>query len=233
MLTHLPYFYLLTTFYGISVVSAALSLSIDVLAICTPFWLLRSRNPSHTATTPRTVPARPIVTDDSIRILVTLLPAAIYGVVVYGSFYTWLPVYLVVHFEGLRDISAAHEAALPMLIPSFIPIGWAAREFFFSPTVTGAAGTQNSLAEAKAKVFNPETATLGETLRYNLLAYSKRTKVLMRRAATLVLMCFMNAGLRTFASIEGTEPWGAMGWAALWATAGVITAAMFGWVGSV
>ncbi len=185
---------------------------------------------THSLHAPKgSVANRSIINDIPVRALTTLLAAGIYGVLVYGSYSTWLPVHLVVYFDGLRDISTAHTAALPFLIASFIPVGYAAREFLFAP----ATGARLNLGDIRARAFNPATATLGETVMYNLWGYSKRTRELIKRTATLVAVSGFNTWLQTFVTVEGVESYGAAGWAAVWAGAAALTGLMYAWVGDV
>ena len=137
--------------------------------------------------------------------------------------------HLVIYFDGLRDISAAHSAALPYLIASSLPIGYAAREFIFTP----ATGARPDLGDIRAKAFNPETATLMETVRYNVWGFSKRTRTLVKRTATLVAVAGAHAWLQVYVTIEGAEGYGAAGWAGVWATAAALTGAAFWWVADV
>jgi len=184
----------------------------------------------HTAEAPKgAVSNRSIINDWEVSVYNSLLAAGIYGLVVYGSFVTWLPVYLVTHFNGIRDISATHEASLPLLMASFIPIGIAAKSFLFTP----ATGAARNLNDIKTVAFNPQTATLWETIWYNVWGYSKRTRIMIKRTATLAIFCFLNTWLQVAATVEGAELLGAIGWASVWATAAILTGTVFWWVGHV
>ncbi|KAI9809500.1 MAG: hypothetical protein M1827_006806 [Pycnora praestabilis] len=199
-------------------------------AIYLPFRFLRPLSPTHNATAPKSAVANhSIINDLPVRIYTTLLAASIYSVVVYASYYTWLPVYLVVHFDGMRNISAAHSAAVPALLASFVPIGYAAREFIFTPST----GARMDRGDAIASAFNPATATLGETVWHNVWGYPKRTKVIIERTATLVVVSGLNTWLQTYVTIEGAEGSGAAGWSGVWAAAGALTGAVLWWVGDV
>lgn len=230
LLSHLPHLYLLTTFYGIRPTTMISCLTIDILTTYIPFKLLRDLSATHRAEAPKgSVSNRSVINDLSVRIYTTLLAAGIYGVVVFGSFGTWLPVYLVVHFDGLKDISAAHSAALPFLIISFLPIGYAAREFMFTP----ATGAKPDAHDRQMAAFNPVTATLGETVIYNVWGHSKRTRTLIQRTTILALITGLHTWLQTYVAIEGVEGYGAAGWSGVWALAAVVTGAAFWWVADV
>lgn len=138
--------------------------------------------------------------------------------------------HLVLHFDGLPTIAPAHAAAaLPRLLLTLLPLGYAAREFLFAP----ATGARLNLGDIRARAFNPATATLAETVRYNLWGYSKRTRELIKRTATLVVVSGFNTWLQTFVTVEGVESVGAAGWAGVWAAAAVGTGLVYAWVGDV
>lgn len=205
-------------------------LTVDILSAYVPFSLLRKASATHRPKAPKSaVSNRSIINDFSTRIYTSLLAAGIYSVIVFGSFSTWLPVYLVVHFDGIKDVSAAHSAALPFLILSFLPIGYAAREFLF----TAATGVKPDVHDLKTAAFNPETATLGETIKYNLWGHSKRTRTLIKRTSTLVFVSALHTWLQTYVAIEGAEGYGAAGWSGVWALAATVTGAAYWWVGDV
>ena len=70
------------------------------------------------------------INDILIQIITSLLAAGIYGVVVFASYGVWLPKYLVIHFGGLRDITAAYSTNFPWLILS--SSGWVGKQPRFS-----------------------------------------------------------------------------------------------------
>lgn len=206
------------------------NLAIETLATYIPFRLLRPLSPAHNPEAPKgAVSNRSVINDWEVSVYNSFLAAGIYGLTVYGSFGTWLPVYLVTHFDGLRDISAAHNARLPFLIASFIPIGIAAKSFLFTP----ATGAKRDLGDIKRTAFNPETATLVETVEYNVWGYSKRTRTMIQRTATLATVVFLTSWLKVAQTVEGAESSGAAGWAGVWATAAMLTGTAFWWVGHV
>ena len=230
LLTHGPPLYLLTTFYGIRPTTLLTKLALDMAAIYVPFRLFRPLKATHIVEAPKgAVSNRSVINDWEVSVYNSLLAAGIYGLTVYCSFMTWLPVYMIIHFEGLRDISGAHEARLPFLIASFIPVGIAAKSFLFTP----ATGAKRDLGDIRILAFNPETATLMETIEYNLWGYSKRTRVMIARTATLAALTFLNTWYQVALTVEGAESTGAAGWASVWATAAVLTGIVFWWVGHV
>lgn len=230
MLSHMPYLYLLTTFYAVRPTTMWLGLFVDVASTYLPFSLLRDSSPVHRSEALKSeVANRSILNDLPIKLYTSFLAAAVYGIVIYGSFRSWLPGFLIVHFEGLRDLSGAYEAALPGVTIGFLISGYAAQSFLFMPAL----GAKPDVHDMQMEDFDPETATLGETVWYNVWGYSKRSRTLIKRTATLVLVSAMQTGLRTIITVEGVELVGAAGWAAMWATAAILVGCSFWWVGDV
>jgi hypothetical protein len=228
--TRLPFYYLLTTFYDISFLTSGLCLMFDVISAALPFYMLRRRIPAHDPDAPAgSVTNRSIIQDFPIFLLTTIFAASVYSVIVYTSFATWLPVYMVTHFDDVKSFKAAHAAQLPALVLTFFPIGWAARTFLFAP----ATGAQTNLGDIRAKAFNPETATLSEHVQHNFWGWSKGTKVLIQRAIVLATMVGLTTWIRVWKTIEGSEGWGAAGWAGLWAFASLVNGLALRWVGDV
>ena len=108
-------------------------------------------------------------------------------------------------------------------------MGYAAREFLFSP----ATGAKKDLGDIRNEAFNPETATLSETVRYNAWGFSKRTRTMIKRTATLVTVTALNTWLQTYVTIEGSESYGAAGWSGVWALAAALAGTVFWWVADV
>lgn len=230
MLSHMPYLYLLTTFYAVRPTTLWLGLLVDIVSTYLPFSLLRDSSPIHRSeASKREVANRSILNDLNIKLYTSFLAAAVYGVVIYGSFRTWLPGFLIVHFEGLKDLSGAYEAALPGVTVGFLTSGYAAQSFLFRPAL----GAKPDAHDMQMAEFDAESATLGQTIWYNVWGYSKRSRTLIKRTAILVLASAMQTGLRTYITIEGVEPIGAAGWAAMWASAATLVGAVFWWVGDV
>lgn len=230
MLSHSPHLYLLGAFYNISPITIITCLAVDSITAYVPLSLLRNTLPTHRWKALRgTVADRVVINDVPARFLVSLLAAAIYGLAVLGSFASWLPVYLVIHFDGIRDISAAHNASLPLLISLFLPIGAAAGEFLFRASQ----GTKPDAHDVQIASFNPETASLSQTLAYNFWGYSARTRALIKRTVTVVVITGLHTWLQTYVAIEGVEAYGAAGWSAVWSLAAALTGLVFWWVGNV
>jgi hypothetical protein len=233
LLSHLPPLYLLSSFYSISPISAGISLVIDISTTYLPFRLLR---PLSTIHTPSSSPTRTIIDDMTVRLWTTLLATSIYGSIFYISYRTFLPSFLITHFEGLVTLSTAYETSLPILLASMVPVGYAVREFIFSPSTAAAAAAESAASgksSASSPAFNPVTATLGETVLHNVWGYNRHTKVTLQRTATLVGLVLGNTWLQGTLTVAGIDPVGAAGWAGLWAGAGLASGAVFWWVGNV
>ena len=229
-LSHVPYHYFLVTFYLIRPTTSTACIAIDTAAAFLPFYTLKVSSSIHSIKTPKGVAAnRSVINDYQVQIFTSLLATGIYAVVVFGSYTSWLPVYLVTHFDGIRDISTLHNNNFPYIIASYLPIGFAAKMFLFTPSE---AAKPDSHDKEIAK-FNPETATLSETVIFNLWGYSKRTRTLMKRTATLAAVSGLHTYLQTYVSLEGTEALGAAGWSSVWALAATVTGAVYCWVGDV
>ncbi|KAK3638279.1 hypothetical protein LTR22_017921 [Elasticomyces elasticus] len=234
ILCNLPLYFLLTTFYGVDAISASIILSIDVVAIAIPFALLRPLNHAHEHGKD---PNQQVANDRLIFALVGMLGASIYSIVIYTSLYTWLPVYLITHFDSIRSVQRAHDASVPLLLLSFIPMGWATSQFLFTPSIgsRGNPGLTDPKIYPEKTDFDPETATFGETLAFNLGfkgGFTKRAQVLVKRSAVLIVCSVANTFTRTLLTVDGTEPFGAAGWAGVWGLAALLTSVAYGFVGN-
>lgn len=228
--TRLPYYFLLTTFYSISLRTVSLALLYDVLSCALPFTLLRNRIPAHSSRVPRgAVANRSIISDLSLQALITVFAATIYGVIMYVSYNSWLLPYLITNFDGVRTFDVAHNSQLPVLVLTFFPLGWTAKILLFAP----ATAAKPNLGDIKAEAFNPAEAGLSEHLLQNVWGWSKGTKVMMQRTIVLAISVFLATWVRTWKTLEGSEVWGSAGWAALWAVASLLNGALLRWVGDV
>ena len=230
-LSHLPQLYFLYTFYGIQLVTVIGCLLIDCFSTFVPFWLFRERSPVHHS---RTAPANAvnhdhIIKDQVGRVFTSTFASAVYALTVFGSFFFGLPVFLVTHFDGLRDISAVRQTLFPLLLLAFIPMGVAAREFLFTPSI----GALPDAYSDRVALFRPESATLAETIEWNLWGYSVRSRVLIKRTVVLALITGLHTWLQSFVAIDGADIDGALGWSALWVFASTAVGAALWWNGNV
>jgi hypothetical protein len=232
LLSNIPHFYLLSAFYSISLQTCLLELTVQLVAISLPMLLLRPRNALHVPARAAKLPNHSILQDPVIRVLAPVLASTIYAVVLYAAQHTFLPVFMVRHFDGLATVEAAHSSILPSLFAGLLPVGFAAREFLLFPVMTSAPPHEEEPEDA-ADAFDPATATLGETFWYNFWGWSAQTKTLMKRTAALLVFQGLNVAVKTGVALNGVDVTGAVGWAGLWATSGLIVSAVFRWVGDI
>lgn len=235
LLTHLPQAYLLHTFYLVSLPSTLLTLGISALSTYAPFRIFLTRPY-----------AKPYAFSSAflpLQAYTTLLASALYALPLLSSLTTWLPTHLIVHFDNLRTLEPAHSANLISLVLLMLPTGFLASRFLFDPLAAPALAAAEALVkqpgasdpiETEGTTFDPATATLGETLAWNLLwwrRYSPRGRELVRRMALLVGGTGACAGVKAWAEIEGVEAVGAAGWAAVWCFGAACCGGVLGWVG--
>jgi hypothetical protein len=202
-------------------------LAIDVLSAVVPLQLLRPLSGVHSGAY---VPNKEIITDIPIQVYTTLLPAAIYGVVLVSAFGAFLPKYLVLYFGGIPTLRPAYEAGYVSLVPVTVLLGYAARNFIFTPFAAAADPTAD---DTKLEEFDPATATLQQTFYHNVWGYSTKSKVVILRTGALVLTTGIDTYLHCALTITGVESYGAIVYASVWATAALLTGMALGIVGSV
>ena len=228
--TRLPYYFLLTTFYSISLRTCSFALVYEVISAALPFTLLRNRIPQHDPEAPRNSVANfSIIQNLMLNGLVTLFAATVYGVVMYISYNSWLLTYLITNFDGVRTFDVAHNTQLPVLVLTFFPLGWTAKILLFAP----ATGAQPSLGEIKQEAFNPAAAGFVDHVKFNVWGWSKGTKVAMKRTVVLAVTVFFATWVKTWKTLDGSEMLGSAGWAGLWALASLLNGALLRWVGDV
>lgn len=209
-----------------------LSLVIDSLTAYIPFRLLRPLSLAHSASTSSNsvnVPNNEIVTSTSIQAYTTVLAASIYAVTLFTAYSSYLPVTLVTYFEDIKSVATAHSSTPITLFPLTLILGLAAKSFIFTP----AAASAPSLADAKQSSFNPATATLGETVWQNVWGFNSRTKLTIKRTATLMLIVGVNTFAQTYITVEGVEAFGAFAYSGVWVLSAAFTGAALGLVGAV
>ncbi|KAJ5773996.1 hypothetical protein N7457_008892 [Penicillium paradoxum] len=229
-ITHLPTYSLLSFFYGIRPTSALIAYGVTIVSVTLPFALLRRpssvHNLSHTPTD--AVANRNILQDKTTTFFTTLMGASVFTVVLYASYATWLPAQLVIHFESLPDISAAHAgpAGLPVLFLTLIPAGWAARDFLF----VSSAGYSTSAAQSASCEGEYLIATICRNTWGRL---STKTRILASRSIILALSVLLNTIVQVGGTISDVSLEGAATWGAVWAFATLTAGATFGWIEAV
>ena len=229
-LAHLPYHFFLTGFYKIRPTTAVICLLVDLIAISVPFYFLRNSNVSHKMKPPEnSVANRSVITDLQVQLLTSLLASGVYAIIVLGSFKTWAPSFFVTHFEGIKDISSTYNSQFVLLCAAFLPTGFAAKTFLFTPSTAAKPDSYDD----KVAAFDPETATLGETLLHNIFGHSHGVRILARRSLTLAAVVGIHTWLHTYLVVDGAEGFGAVGWSSIWVLAALSTGLSFGWVENV
>lgn len=176
--------------------------------------------------------------DPTLSLTTLLLGSTLYTLPLLLSLSTWLPTYLAIHFDGLRTLAPAHSANLPLLILSLLPAGFAARKFLFTPFVDP---TTRGSADAKLTPrFDAAAATLTETLMYNLqnvthpfAAMRPHAAVLLQQTALLATWTTLNTAFLAWATVEGCDAAGSMGWGSVWGIGAMSCGLGLGWVGAV
>lgn len=204
----------------------ALEFGINLISLALPFFLLRPLNAHNAAINKPLSVNQAVAADSPIRLYMAIFAATVYSLLVYSSFYTWLPVHLVTHFDTIKTLELAHNAVLPIMIIASVPIGYAAEAFLF----TASTAHPRSVSD---KAFNPATATLGQTIKWNMGLKSARETVLAQRTLFLAAFTALNTMVRVWGTIEGSEPWGAAGWAGIFTVAALTTGAGYAWIGDV
>ncbi|KAI0408771.1 hypothetical protein F4802DRAFT_549056 [Xylaria palmicola] len=217
LLSQGPSLYLLFAHYNTPAPALLIIVVIETLATYIPFRLLRPLSRVHA--NPTAAPNGDILTDAPIALLTTLLAGAIYSVSLFFAYLTYLPKYLVVYFADLPSVERAHASSYVGLLPVTLVLGFAARVFIFTPTEA----TGRTPADAENEAFDPVKASLGETLRWNILGWSSQTKVAMKRTALTMLVSGVNTFLRSRFTIVGVEAVGAAAWSSVWVAAAAIT----------
>ena len=224
-----PHSLLLSLFYSIRPTTILFTIIANIISITAPFLLMRRVSPTHAPhSAPKgTVRNRSILSDPWTTIATCLLATAIFAVLLELSFATFLPVHLITHFTGLRDLTATHlgAAGLPSLLMALIPAGYAAREFLF----VSSTGVPPSPGEY---TFDPATSDLRQHVYHNAWGwYSSRQKELISRTTLLAIMVVGETIIQTWGTIKGVEFWGATWYAAIWGVGVAVVGAVFDWVG--
>lgn len=233
-LTHLPTYSLLSFFYGVRPTSVLASYAITVLSTVIPFAFLRRPASVHDLShvPSGAVANRTILQDRPTTIYTTLAATSIFTVVLYASYATWLPAQLVVHYESIPDISAAHAgpAGLPVLFLTLIPTGYAVRDFLFVSSTGHSADATNQKPE---DVGREDEYLVTTVYRKTWCQLSTKTRILVSRTLILALGVLLNTIVQVAGTIRDVSVEGAFVWGAVWAVSTVAVGATFGWIEAV
>lgn len=201
-------------------------LVIDSLSALGPFVLLRPLSETHVAHP--TLPNGEIVTDRNVKLSTGLLAGLIYGVTLFVAVKTYLGTIFVLYFEGIPRVEPALNTKYGATVAALLVglLGIAAQSFIFTPFET-----TPPTVDPKTKRFDPVTATLSDTLRWNLWGFNKRTQVVILRTGLVALFTWINTYLQCAVTVQGVEPYGAAAYASIWAVAAMATGAALELVG--
>lgn len=239
-LVQTPIFILLHYFYLISAPTLVATCTCSILSQALPFYLLRPLSAPHSNEMRKRAQLRNrIIIFDPVTTLATSATATIvYTAVLTFAFSTFFPVFMIVHFDGLRDFTFAHNVASKFLtlIIWLAPAGIASTQFLFrpaegaassSPTATGA----NSVALTHNH-FDPETASFLQHIYYNVWGwYTSRQKELIGRTIILGVFLLTETIVHTWGTFKGVDVIGAAGYASLWLSAAIVLGVVLEWVG--
>lgn len=218
---HLQLF-LQVAFYDIDPWTGGACLALDTLSGSVPFLLLRPTSGAHSASASSPpVPNREIILDRGIQTSTAVLSGLIYGTTLFAAFKTYLPTIFVLYFEGIARVEPAVHTKFGSLLAGVLMLlfGLAAQGFIFAPFAT----TGRTRADAKIAEFDPISATLGETLWWNVWGYTTRTKVAIVRTAAVMFVTWVSTYLQCAMTIKGVESFGAAVYASSWALAAMLT----------
>lgn len=223
ILTNAPYAYILSTYYEISTLTVANFATIEIISIAFPTLLLRPSSPLHNPKA--SLRNRFLLESFQVQNSTALLAIGVYVVVLWGAIKSaYLHPFLVTHFS-IRTLEDAYNETPVSLAIKVAPAGIAARTFLLNPSIAAQNG-----AETPVEPFDPATATLPETLRYNFWFFSKRTRTLLRQTGVITAFMLANTIQRTM-NLRETDATGAAGYASVWVFATWVTAAWWLWVG--
>lgn len=216
--------YLLTTFYEVSPVTALLSYALDVASAAVPFHALRPLSAVHTRT--GRLPNRELA-GASLQLYTATLATAVYTVAMTLALRLALPRALAVWFVGIPTLAPAYEASYLALLPAGVLFGAAASSFIYAPfATTGRAKDDDRIAQ-----FDPAAASLRETVAWNFLGYTAKTKVVVGRTAVAVAVTALNTFLATRYTVFGVEAEGAAAYAGAWAVSTALVGAALAFAG--
>lgn len=208
----IPTYVFLGHFYRIRPTTILTVLGISQLSAAVPFFIFASD--SAIRSTP--ISSRPfMVRDKLIAVYTTVLATAVYTVTIYTSYATWIPKFLIVHFDGLPDLRVAHQGAgglVPMFM-SFLFVGYFAREFLF----VGSAGHPDTDEQGPRYKEKRGEMLVSSVYRRTWVPLPLRTKILISRTFVMTTMTMANTVVQLLGTVNGADLTGALGWAGIWA----------------
>lgn len=183
-------------------------------------------------------------------ICATYFSAALYGLILLFSLYTWLPTHLALFWDGLRTLESAYDVGLLKILKNMIGMGWCTMYLLLGYTRSVfEEGDKNSDSATKEddteSGFDPVTASLREHILHNInnLLLWRNTKPagrsLLRHTAFLALSLTTSAAFQSCATIEGCETagvqWllGPLPWGLMWGLGMLASGVGLGWMAGV
>lgn len=230
--TQLPTYTLLSSFYKIRPTTIVIAYAITLFSCTIPFVFFRGSAYVHDlAHAPsNAVSNRSILQDRPTAFYTTVVATTIFTTTLNLCYATWLPSYLVVHFENIPDISLTHAgaAALPVLFLNLLPAGWAAKDFLF----VSSAGARDDSATTKEKQSSER-----KTQSYLCALYcrtwgalSVKQRTLIQRTGILAVMTSLSTVVQLVGTLQGVDIQGASAWASVWSAAILVIGLIFGWI---
>lgn len=175
---------------------------------------------------------RAILQDWPTTIFTSIAASSIFIAVINASYATWLPAQLVVHFESIPDVSAAHAGAagFPILFLTLVPAGFALRDFLFVSSI----GNSTAATEDKEQPVSRE----GEYLivgvyRKTWGRLSTKTQILASRTLILASGILLNTLVQLVGTMRNVSVQGAFSWGIVWTVAALATGVAFAGIGAV
>lgn len=240
-----PKFILLHYFYNITVFTLVSNSTISILSTALPFYLFRPLSAPHA----KVVAAKPsaklrnrTIINDPVTTLATSTTATITYTVtlLLAASFNYVRSFLVVHFEGLPDISFAQPEAVARTFVALLiwlaPAGVASTQFLFRPAEgaiasSNAATGVNSIALTHSH-FDPATAGFLQHVYYNGWGwYTSRQKELIRRSTVLAAFLLAETVIHLTSEVRGIDVAGAFGYAGAWVTGTIVLGIVLDWVG--
>ena len=170
-------------------------------------------------------------TTATITYTVTLLLAASFS---------YVRSFLVIHFEGLPDISFAQPEVVARTFVALliwtIPAGIASTQFLFRPaegatTSSNAASGVNSIPLTHTH-FDPATAGFFQHVHHNIWGwYTSRQRELIGRSTVLAAFLLAETVIHLTSEVRGIDLAGAFGYAGTWVAGTIVLGIVLDWVG--
>lgn len=232
VITNMPYAYLLSTYYNITLPTVGAIVAIDVLAIAIPTYLLRPRSAVNNPNVP--LRGRYLLNSSQVNVSNILLAVAVYVVAVLISLKSGWYRGLLVNRFALETMEIASAETTFSLAPKLLLVAMATKHFLLNPSL-GATPTRGEVTPVEA--FDPATATLSQTLKHNFWFYSRRTRTLIQQTAIASLFILANTVQRclslrnqTVRGVELSTIEGAVVYSTVWILANILCALWWIWV---